>query len=84
MARNMKYTTDKPVGGAVEEVYIEGLPSGGGGTDYSGTAPINVSGSTISLTKAAHVADATNETDVVTQFNALLDALEAAGIVATA
>ena len=28
--RNMKYTATKPKGGAVEEVYIDGLPSGGG------------------------------------------------------
>lgn len=28
--RNMKYTAEKPEGGAVEEVYIDGLPSGGG------------------------------------------------------
>lgn len=28
--RNMKYTAEKPDGGAVEEVYIDGLPSGGG------------------------------------------------------
>lgn len=78
-----KNVEDAPADGqAVQLVHIDGLPSGG--TTYQGTAPVSVSGSTISLTKAAHVADATGADDVVTQFNALLDSLEAAGYVATA
>ena len=113
--RSMKYTETEPGGLPVEEVHIDGLPSGGdpytlpsadvdtlGGVKVSvadaggmnavdtyinngvvkGRVP-NAGASTPGLVKqAAHVASAAGENVTAAEFEALLDALEAAGVVA--
>lgn len=114
MARNMKYTATEPSGLPVEEVHIDGLPSGGSYTlptadvDTLGGVKVsvenaggmnivdtyisggvvkcrvpNAGASTPGLVKqAAHVASAAGENVTAAEFEALLDALEAAGVVA--
>lgn len=114
--RNMKYVATKPPAGtALEECYIEGLPSGGdpyelptadvstlGGVKVSvenlgamnqvdtyinggvikGRVP-SASADTPGLVKqAAHVSGAAGETVTKAEFQALLDALTSAGILA--
>ena len=80
--RNMKYTAAKPPAGTVqEEAYIEGIPSGSGEPYELPAATTSTLGG---VKQAAHVASAAGENVTAAEFEALLDALEAAGIVATA
>jgi hypothetical protein len=64
------------------------LPTSGGGMDpedISAEAPVtwDEGTSTIGFTPAAAVANATDEPSAVTQLNALLASLRAAGVIAT-
>lgn len=78
MARNMKYTSTKPPAGAIqEEAYIEGIPSGS-----SYTLPAATATELGGVKQAAHVASAAGDNVTAAEFEALLDALEAAGVVA--
>lgn len=80
MARNMKYVAAATPGLPVEECSISGLPSGGD----SYVLPAATTSALGGVKMAAHVASAAGENVTAAEFEALLDALEAAGIVAGA
>lgn len=113
--RNLKYTSTKPSGGAVEECYIDGLPSGGStpgdnsittsmlqansvtnekiadGTIQASklasgvipTIPGNATKETPGLVKQAAAVGDVSAAPTHQDFNGLLAALRAAGVLAT-
>lgn len=70
---------DEPGDGPVMKAHINGLP--GGGSDYE--LPAATTSTLGGVKMAAHVASAAGDTVTNAEFEALLDALEAAGIVAS-
>lgn len=79
--RNVHFVDEPGPGTPVEDVYADNLPEGGGGEPY--VLPAATTSTLGGVKMAAHVADATGSEDAHTQLNALIAALEAAGIVST-
>lgn len=71
------HLAEKAGSGPVMEAYIDNLDGSG-----SYQLPAATTGTLGGVKMAAHVADATGSDDAHTQLNALIAALEAAGIVA--
>ena len=79
--KNIK-CVDEPGDGPYMEAYIDGLPEGGDTEPY--VLPAATKTALGGVKQADHVASAAGETVTKAEFEALLDALEAAGIVASA
>lgn len=79
--KNIK-CVDKPGDGPYMEAYIDGLPDGGETEPY--VLPPATKTALGGVKQAAHVASAAGDNVTKAEFEALLDALEAAGIVASA
>lgn len=77
--KNIK-VVDKPGDGPFMEAYIDGLPEGEESEPY--VLPAATKTALGGVKQAVHVASASGETVTKAEFEALLDALEAAGIVA--
>ena len=77
--KNIK-VVDEPGDGPYMEAYIDG--DAGGGSSYE--LPAATTSTLGGVKMAAHVASAAGENVTQAEFEALLDALEAAGIVASA
>ena len=77
--KNVKLS-EEPGDGPYMEAYIDGLPEGG--DDY--VLPAATKTALGGVKQAAHVASAAGENVTKAEFEALLDALEAAGVVASA
>lgn len=74
--RNMKYVSDKPEGGSVEEVHIDGLPGGG-------ETPGNATTTTPGLVKKASSVAAVSSADATsTASGETVDPTEFAAVVA--
>lgn len=77
--KNIK-VVEKPGDGPYMDAYIDGLPESGG-SDYE--LPAATKTTLGGVKQAAHVASATGDNVTAAEFETLLDALEAAGIIAS-
>lgn len=77
--KNIK-CVDEPGDGPFMDAYIDGLPEGGG-SDYE--LPAATKTTLGGVKQAAHVASASGENVTAAEFEALLDALEASGAIAS-